>query len=218
MLDRPHLRAVPSSKTNWNDIGTMAPRPGRVRPQKSPAVAGLFFHSGGGIRTRDLRVMSPTSYQTAPPRVATSSSSKEPAPPAATLLAPRRLALPASPSSIPAHDRVAVVDIGTNSTRLLVADVSPAGGVSELVRRSTVTRLGEGVDASGSLSAAAVDRVLRDARGVPPTRSTRTTASPTSPCSPPPCATPPTAPSSPSGSGASSRSTRACSPGRKRRS
>src|SRR5215208_708792 len=28
-------------------------------------------YSGGGIRTRDLRVMSPTSYQTAPPRVAT---------------------------------------------------------------------------------------------------------------------------------------------------
>lgn len=26
------------------------------------------FDSGGGIRTRDLRVMSPTSYQTAPPR------------------------------------------------------------------------------------------------------------------------------------------------------
>jgi exopolyphosphatase/guanosine-5'-triphosphate,3'-diphosphate pyrophosphatase len=56
--------------------------------------------------------------------------------------------------------RVAVVDIGTNSTRLLVADVSAAGRVSELVRRSTVTRLGEGVDASGSLSAAAIDRVL----------------------------------------------------------
>ncbi len=56
--------------------------------------------------------------------------------------------------------RVAVLDIGTNSTRLLVADVSPAGKVSELVRRSTVTRLGEGVDASGSLSGAAVDRVL----------------------------------------------------------
>jgi site-specific DNA recombinase len=29
---------------------------------------GEFVHSGGGIRTRDLRVMSPTSYQTAPPR------------------------------------------------------------------------------------------------------------------------------------------------------
>ncbi len=56
--------------------------------------------------------------------------------------------------------RVAVLDIGTNSTRLLIADVSTAGRVAELVRRSTVTRLGERVDASGSLSAAAVDRVL----------------------------------------------------------
>jgi exopolyphosphatase/guanosine-5'-triphosphate,3'-diphosphate pyrophosphatase len=64
--------------------------------------------------------------------------------------------------------RVAVVDIGTNSTRLLVADVSPAGEVSELVRRSTVTRLGEGVDASGSLSDKAIERVcstLEEYRG-----------------------------------------------------
>jgi site-specific DNA recombinase len=36
---------------------------------KGRAVADVC-HSGGGIRTRDLRVMSPTSYQTAPPRVA----------------------------------------------------------------------------------------------------------------------------------------------------
>jgi exopolyphosphatase/guanosine-5'-triphosphate,3'-diphosphate pyrophosphatase len=54
--------------------------------------------------------------------------------------------------------RVAVVDIGTNSTRLLIADVSCTGAVSELLRRSTVTRLGDGVDASGSLSPEAVDR------------------------------------------------------------
>jgi exopolyphosphatase/guanosine-5'-triphosphate,3'-diphosphate pyrophosphatase len=57
--------------------------------------------------------------------------------------------------------RVAVVDIGTNSTRLLVADVSSSGTVSTLVRRSTVTRLGAGVDASGSLSPEAIDRVFR---------------------------------------------------------
>jgi exopolyphosphatase/guanosine-5'-triphosphate,3'-diphosphate pyrophosphatase len=57
--------------------------------------------------------------------------------------------------------RVAVVDIGTNSTRLLVADVSPSGAVATLVRRSTVTRLGEGVDASGSLSEEASTRVFR---------------------------------------------------------
>ena len=44
---------------------------------------------------------------------------------------------------------MAVVDIGTNSTRLLVADV--ADDVTELVRESTVTRLGEGVDATGRL-------------------------------------------------------------------
>jgi exopolyphosphatase/guanosine-5'-triphosphate,3'-diphosphate pyrophosphatase len=44
---------------------------------------------------------------------------------------------------------VAVVDIGTNSTRLLIADVGSA--VTELRRESIVTRLGEGVDATGRL-------------------------------------------------------------------
>lgn len=57
--------------------------------------------------------------------------------------------------------RVAVVDIGTNSTRLLVADVAPDGAIAELARESIVTRLGEGVDASGTLSAAAIERVVR---------------------------------------------------------
>jgi exopolyphosphatase/guanosine-5'-triphosphate,3'-diphosphate pyrophosphatase len=54
--------------------------------------------------------------------------------------------------------RVAVVDIGTNSTRLLVADVTD-GRVSELTRRSTVTRLGRGVDTSQQLSAEAIEDV-----------------------------------------------------------
>jgi exopolyphosphatase/guanosine-5'-triphosphate,3'-diphosphate pyrophosphatase len=56
--------------------------------------------------------------------------------------------------------RVAVVDVGTNSTRLLVADVSAGGEVVELERRSAVTRLGEGVDVSGRLADAAIERVL----------------------------------------------------------
>ena len=56
--------------------------------------------------------------------------------------------------------RVAVVDIGTNSTRLLVADVAD-GRVSELERRSTVTRLGRGVDTSGQLAAEAIEEVCR---------------------------------------------------------
>jgi exopolyphosphatase / guanosine-5'-triphosphate,3'-diphosphate pyrophosphatase len=46
--------------------------------------------------------------------------------------------------------RVAVVDIGTNSTRLLVAEVD-GGSLTELQRESIVTRLGEGVDATGRL-------------------------------------------------------------------
>jgi exopolyphosphatase/guanosine-5'-triphosphate,3'-diphosphate pyrophosphatase len=46
--------------------------------------------------------------------------------------------------------RVAVVDIGTNSTRLLVAEVD-GGALRELQRESIVTRLGEGVEATGRL-------------------------------------------------------------------
>ena len=54
--------------------------------------------------------------------------------------------------------RIAVIDIGTNSTRLLVAEVA-AGEVDELERRSTVTRLGRGVDTSGTLAAEAIEDV-----------------------------------------------------------
>ena len=56
--------------------------------------------------------------------------------------------------------RVAVVDIGTNSTRLLIADVDDAGTVTELQRHSEVTRLGEGVDATGNLKSEAKERVF----------------------------------------------------------
>jgi exopolyphosphatase / guanosine-5'-triphosphate,3'-diphosphate pyrophosphatase len=53
---------------------------------------------------------------------------------------------------------VAVVDLGTNSTRLLLAEVD--GAVHELDRRTIVTRLGEGVDRTGRLSEAAIERVF----------------------------------------------------------
>ena len=63
--------------------------------------------------------------------------------------------------------RVAVVDIGTNSTRLLIADVHDDDTVTELVRHSNVTRLGQGVDATGRLgdeAMARVEAVLTDYR------------------------------------------------------
>lgn len=54
--------------------------------------------------------------------------------------------------------RVAVIDMGTNSTRLLVADVE-GGAVREVERRLTVTRLGESVDAGRRLVPDAIGRV-----------------------------------------------------------
>jgi exopolyphosphatase / guanosine-5'-triphosphate,3'-diphosphate pyrophosphatase len=53
---------------------------------------------------------------------------------------------------------VAVIDIGTNTTRLLVAEVED-GEVVELERRTMITRLGQGVDATGRLAPEAMDRV-----------------------------------------------------------
>jgi exopolyphosphatase / guanosine-5'-triphosphate,3'-diphosphate pyrophosphatase len=57
-------------------------------------------------------------------------------------------------------DPIAVVDIGTNSTRLLVATVEH-GSVRELERRTKITRLGQGVDSSGRLADEAVERVMQ---------------------------------------------------------
>jgi len=51
--------------------------------------------------------------------------------------------------------RVAVIDVGSNSTRLLVADLD--GRVSVVERQSRVTRLGRGVDLSGQLSDEAIE-------------------------------------------------------------
>ena len=54
--------------------------------------------------------------------------------------------------------RVAAIDQGTNTTRLLVADITD-GRVDEVVRRSTITRLGEGVDARRRLLPLPITRV-----------------------------------------------------------
>jgi len=54
--------------------------------------------------------------------------------------------------------RVAAIDLGTNATRLLVADVSN-GDMTEVVRRTRITRLGEGVDARRRLLPVPIARV-----------------------------------------------------------
>jgi exopolyphosphatase/guanosine-5'-triphosphate,3'-diphosphate pyrophosphatase len=58
--------------------------------------------------------------------------------------------------------RVAAVDIGTNSTRLLVADTDGAGApLSTVDRRMTITRLGQGVDATHRLAPEAIERTVK---------------------------------------------------------
>ncbi|MET9084814.1 Ppx/GppA phosphatase family protein [Streptomyces sp. NPDC004237] len=61
--------------------------------------------------------------------------------------------------------RVAAIDCGTNSIRLLVADVDPATGeLVDLDRRMTIVRLGQGVDRTGRLAPEALARTFAACR------------------------------------------------------
>lgn len=55
---------------------------------------------------------------------------------------------------------VAAIDCGTNAIRLLIASVDGAGHLQELVREMRIVRLGEGVDATGAFSQAALARTF----------------------------------------------------------
>ncbi|HEX3925962.1 MAG TPA: Ppx/GppA phosphatase family protein [Streptosporangiaceae bacterium] len=58
--------------------------------------------------------------------------------------------------------RVAAVDCGTNSLRLLIADVNREAGVlADVDRRMEIVRLGQGVDATGRLAPEALARTFR---------------------------------------------------------
>jgi exopolyphosphatase / guanosine-5'-triphosphate,3'-diphosphate pyrophosphatase len=58
--------------------------------------------------------------------------------------------------------RVAAIDCGTNSLRLLIADVDPREGrLGDLSRRMEIVRLGQGVDATGRLAPEALTRTFR---------------------------------------------------------
>ncbi|GAA2385058.1 Ppx/GppA phosphatase family protein [Streptomyces glaucosporus] len=61
--------------------------------------------------------------------------------------------------------RVAAIDCGTNSIRLLVADLDPATGeLTDLDRRMTIVRLGQGVDRTGRLAPEALERTFAACR------------------------------------------------------
>ena len=56
--------------------------------------------------------------------------------------------------------RVAAIDCGTNSVRLLIAEPDGSGGLKDLERRLEVVRLGQGVDASGEFHPEALSRTF----------------------------------------------------------
>ena len=57
-------------------------------------------------------------------------------------------------------ERVAAVDCGTNTIKLLVARAEAGGLVEDLVRETRMIRLGEGVDSTGRLSEGALGRAF----------------------------------------------------------
>lgn len=65
-----------------------------------------------------------------------------------------------SPHPAPRPARVAGVDIGTNTAQLVIADVHPDGTLQEIEDLERFVRLGEGVDRTGVLSEAAMDRAF----------------------------------------------------------
>lgn len=60
--------------------------------------------------------------------------------------------------------RVAAIDCGTNSIRLLVADVDAAGALIDVERSNQIVRLGYGVDRTGRFDPAALERTLAATR------------------------------------------------------
>lgn len=54
--------------------------------------------------------------------------------------------------------RVAAVDCGTNSIRLLICEVQEDGTIRDIVRTMEIVRLGQGVDATGEFAAEALER------------------------------------------------------------
>ena len=56
--------------------------------------------------------------------------------------------------------RIASVDIGTNTGNLVIADVDLARNLKVIVRQERIIRLGEGVDSSGTIQPAAMDRLV----------------------------------------------------------
>lgn len=65
-----------------------------------------------------------------------------------------------APTASTADIRIAAIDIGSNSVRQIIADVSPVGQIRVVDEMKAMPRLGDGLESSGALSAAAIDAAV----------------------------------------------------------
>ncbi|MGN6392041.1 MAG: Ppx/GppA phosphatase family protein [Gemmatimonadales bacterium] len=73
----------------------------------------------------------------------------------------RPAAQPAVPDTAPARERIAAIDVGSNSVRLLVAEYDPASGLSIIDEMKDQPRLAAGLASTGCLDEAAIERALK---------------------------------------------------------
>ena len=71
------------------------------------------------------------------------------------------MAQPVPPSAAPIRERIAAIDVGSNSVRLLVAEYDPASGISVIDELKDHPRLAAGLAATGCLDEAAMDRAIQ---------------------------------------------------------
>ena len=106
----------------------------------------------------------------------------------------RPAAKPGAAAAPAARERIAAIDVGSNSVRLLVAEYDPASGLSIIDELKDQPRLAAGLAATGWLDEAAIERALQTlaphARGLPAPRA----SSGSPPWPPRPCARRRTAP------------------------
>ena len=75
------------------------------------------------------------------------------------------------------RERVAAVDVGSNSIRLLVAEVGPHSGITVIDEVKEQPRLATGVAQTGRLDAAAMERAMAGLRRMQDRKSTRLNSS-----------------------------------------
>ncbi|MCY3488382.1 MAG: hypothetical protein OXH34_08075 [Bacteroidetes bacterium] len=61
--------------------------------------------------------------------------------------------------------KLATIDVGTNSAKLLISELTPSGKLEPLVEEHRMIRLGEGVDAHGILRESAIERLVQALQG-----------------------------------------------------